>query len=80
MPSIAITRRDGELEDRVVVETDSTKAFDVRILHPHEMTDYAYDREAAGSAPATGVEPSPQLAVIDANETAIERPEWACTC
>jgi Pectinacetylesterase len=34
--------------------------------------DYAYDREAAGGAQVTGVDPSDQLAVIDANEAAIE--------
>jgi hypothetical protein len=34
--------------------------------------DFAYDREAAGDAQVTGVEPSDQLAVIDANEAAIE--------
>jgi Pectinacetylesterase len=34
--------------------------------------DYAYDREAAGGAQVTGVDPSHQLAVIDANEAAIE--------
>jgi Pectinacetylesterase len=34
--------------------------------------DYAYDREAAGGAQVTGVEQSDQLAVIDANEAAIE--------
>jgi hypothetical protein len=35
--------------------------------------DYAYDREAAGSSEVTGVDPSHQLAVIDANEAAIEK-------
>jgi Pectinacetylesterase len=34
--------------------------------------DYAYDREAAGGAQVTGVDQSDQLAVIDANEAAIE--------
>jgi Pectinacetylesterase len=34
--------------------------------------DFAYDREAAGDAQVTGVDPSDQLAVIDANEAAIE--------
>jgi Pectinacetylesterase len=34
--------------------------------------DYAYDREAARSADVTGVEQADQLAVIDANEAAIE--------
>jgi hypothetical protein len=34
--------------------------------------DYAFDREAAGGARVTGVDPSDQLAVIDANEAAIE--------
>jgi hypothetical protein len=34
--------------------------------------DFAYDREAAGDAQITGVDPSDQLAVIDANEAAIE--------
>ena len=35
--------------------------------------DYAYDREAAGGGRVTGVDPSHQLAVIDANEAAIEK-------
>ena len=35
--------------------------------------DFAYDREAAGGAQVTGVDPSDQLAVIDANEAAIEK-------
>jgi Pectinacetylesterase len=35
--------------------------------------DYAYDRGAAGGAGVTGVDPSDQLAVIDANEAAIEK-------
>ena len=35
--------------------------------------DYAYDREAAGGAQVTGVDPSDQLALIDANEAAIEK-------
>jgi Pectinacetylesterase len=35
--------------------------------------DYAYDREAAGGAQVTGADPSHQLAVIDANEAAIEK-------
>jgi Pectinacetylesterase len=34
--------------------------------------DFAYDREAAGDAQVTGVDSSDQLAVIDANEAAIE--------
>jgi hypothetical protein len=34
--------------------------------------DYAYDRQAAGGAQVTGVDQSHQLAVIDANEAAIE--------
>jgi hypothetical protein len=34
--------------------------------------DFAYDREAAGDAEVTGVDPSRNLAVIDANEAAIE--------
>jgi hypothetical protein len=34
--------------------------------------DFAYDREAAGDAQVTGVDPSRNLAVIDANEAAIE--------
>jgi hypothetical protein len=34
--------------------------------------DYAYDQEAAGGGQVTGVDPSDQLAVIDANEAAIE--------
>jgi hypothetical protein len=34
--------------------------------------DYAHDREAAGGAEVTGVDPLDQLAVIDANEAAIE--------
>jgi hypothetical protein len=34
--------------------------------------DFAYDREAAGGAQVTGVDQSDQLAVIDANEAAIE--------
>ena len=34
--------------------------------------DFAYDREAAANAQVTGVEQSDQLAVIDANEAAIE--------
>jgi hypothetical protein len=34
--------------------------------------DYAYDREAAGGAEAIGLDPSSLLAVIDANEAAIE--------
>jgi hypothetical protein len=34
--------------------------------------DYAYDREAAGGGEVTGVDQSHQLAVIDANEAAIE--------
>jgi Pectinacetylesterase len=45
-------------------------------LHDHEIMlarfDYAYDREAAGGAQVTGVDPSDQLDVIDANEAAIE--------
>jgi hypothetical protein len=35
--------------------------------------DFAYDREAAGAGQVTGVDPSDQLAVIDANEAAIEK-------
>jgi hypothetical protein len=35
--------------------------------------DFAFDREAAGSAQVTGVDQSDQLAVIDANEAAIEK-------
>jgi Pectinacetylesterase len=35
--------------------------------------DFAYDREAAGGAQVTGVDQSDQLAVIDANEVAIEK-------
>jgi hypothetical protein len=46
-------------------------------LHDPEIVlarfDFAYDREAAGSANVTGVDPSHQLAVIDANEAAIEK-------
>jgi Pectinacetylesterase len=46
-------------------------------LHDPELVlarfDYAYDREAAGGAQVTGVDPSDQLAVIDANEAAIEK-------
>jgi hypothetical protein len=34
--------------------------------------DYACDQEASGGGKATGVDPSDQLAVIDANEAAIE--------
>jgi Pectinacetylesterase len=34
--------------------------------------DFAYDREAAGDGQVTGMDPSDQLAVIDANEAAIE--------
>jgi Pectinacetylesterase len=34
--------------------------------------DFAYDKEAAEDAEVTGVDPSKQLAVIDANEAAIE--------
>jgi Pectinacetylesterase len=45
-------------------------------LHDPEIVlarfDYDYDREAAGGAQVTGVAPSDQLAVIDANEAAIE--------
>jgi hypothetical protein len=45
-------------------------------LHDPEIVlarfDYAYDREAAGGSRVTGVDPSEQLAVIDANEKAIE--------
>jgi hypothetical protein len=46
-------------------------------LHDPEIVlarfDFAYDREAAGDAQVTGVGPSDQLAVIDANEAAIEK-------
>jgi hypothetical protein len=45
-------------------------------LHDPEIVlarfDFAYDREAAGGAQVTGVDRSHQLAVIDANEAAIE--------
>jgi Pectinacetylesterase len=45
-------------------------------LHDPEIVlarfDFAYDREAAGDAQVTGVDPSRNLAVIDANEAAIE--------
>jgi Pectinacetylesterase len=45
-------------------------------LHNSEIVlarfDFAYDREAAGDGEVTGVDPSDQLAVIDANEAAIE--------
>jgi hypothetical protein len=45
-------------------------------LHDPEIAlarfDFAYDREAAGGAQVTGVEQSDQIAVIDANEAAIE--------
>jgi hypothetical protein len=46
-------------------------------LHDPEIVlarlDFAYDAEAVGDGQATGVDPSDQLAVIDANEAAIEK-------
>ena len=46
-------------------------------LHDPEIAlarfDFAYDREAARGAQVAGVDPSDQLAVIDANEAAIEK-------
>jgi hypothetical protein len=46
-------------------------------LHDPELLlarfDFAYDREAAEDGQVIGVDPSDQLAVIDANEAAIEQ-------
>jgi Pectinacetylesterase len=68
---------DWEVEGLTVREWGVPRFWAQAGLHDPEIVlarfDYAYDREAADGAEAVGLDPSRLLAVIDANEAAIER-------
>jgi hypothetical protein len=69
---------DWEVNERLTARDWGAPRFWVQAgLHDPEIVlarfDYAYDREAGGGGQVTGVDPSDQLAVIDANEAAIEK-------
>jgi hypothetical protein len=69
---------DWEVNERLTARDWGAPRFWIQAgLHDPEIVlarfDSAYDREAAGDAQVTGVDPSDQLAVIDANEAAIEK-------
>jgi hypothetical protein len=68
---------DWEVNEGLTARDWGPRQFWVRAgLHDPDIVlarfDFAYDREAAGDAQATGADTPDQLAVIDANEAAIE--------
>jgi Pectinacetylesterase len=70
-------RPDWEVNDGLTARDWGPPRFWIQAgLHDPEIVlarfDYAYDAEAAKSAPDLGLDPSELLAVIDANEAAIE--------